>query len=110
MPQAVPAAGSRARGGRTLVAAILLLLCALQLACLLRAPAAWMPARVTVDAVGEAVLSAAEADAYLQRNLHLLDRRNDLIIVSGFPVYPREVVKRALQYNAAAVIIGLGVV
>jgi cell division protein FtsW len=33
---------------RTPDAALLLLLCALQLACLLRAPAAWMPSRVTV--------------------------------------------------------------
>jgi RHH-type proline utilization regulon transcriptional repressor/proline dehydrogenase/delta 1-pyrroline-5-carboxylate dehydrogenase len=32
-----------------------------------------IPARATVDAVGEAVLSEAEADAYLQRNLRLLD-------------------------------------
>lgn len=33
-----------------------------------------VPARLTVDAVGEAVLSAAEADVYLARNLALLDR------------------------------------
>jgi len=33
-----------------------------------------LPARVTVDAVGEAVLSEREADAYLARNLHLLAR------------------------------------
>jgi len=32
-----------------------------------------VPARVTVDAVGETVLSETEADAYLQRNLSLLD-------------------------------------
>ncbi len=32
-----------------------------------------VPARPSVDAVGEAVLSAAEADAYLARNLALLD-------------------------------------
>lgn len=32
-----------------------------------------IPAQATVDAVGEAVLSEAEADAYLERNLHLLD-------------------------------------
>ncbi len=33
-----------------------------------------IPARSTVDAVGEAVLSEREADAYLARNLHLLSR------------------------------------
>ena len=32
-----------------------------------------LPARVTVDAVGEAVLSEEEAEAYLQRNLLLLE-------------------------------------
>jgi RHH-type proline utilization regulon transcriptional repressor/proline dehydrogenase/delta 1-pyrroline-5-carboxylate dehydrogenase len=32
-----------------------------------------VPAVATVDAVGEAVLSGAEADAYLERNLRLLD-------------------------------------
>lgn len=35
---------------------------------------AGVPARVTVDAVGEAVLSEREADAYLARNLRLLGR------------------------------------
>jgi cell division protein FtsW len=44
-------AGSLARASRhpagMLVSALLLLLCALQLACLLRAPSAWMPARVS---------------------------------------------------------------
>ncbi|MBI4754697.1 MAG: bifunctional proline dehydrogenase/L-glutamate gamma-semialdehyde dehydrogenase [Betaproteobacteria bacterium] len=34
---------------------------------------AGVPASVTVDAVGEAVLTEAEADAYLARNLRLLD-------------------------------------
>jgi RHH-type transcriptional regulator, proline utilization regulon repressor / proline dehydrogenase / delta 1-pyrroline-5-carboxylate dehydrogenase len=33
-----------------------------------------VPARVTVDAVGEAVLAEREADAYLERNLALLGR------------------------------------
>ena len=33
-----------------------------------------VPALVTVDAVGEAVLTEAEADAYRDRNLHLLRR------------------------------------
>lgn len=33
-----------------------------------------VPARVTMDAVGEAVLSEAEADAYRERNLRLLQR------------------------------------
>ncbi|HJW03324.1 MAG TPA: proline dehydrogenase family protein [Azospira sp.] len=32
-----------------------------------------LPAQVTVDAVGEAVLTEAEAQAYLERNLRLLD-------------------------------------
>lgn len=35
---------------------------------------ATVPAQTTVDAVGEAVLSEAEADAYRDRNLALLDR------------------------------------
>jgi len=39
---------ARSRGGSMPVAALLLLLCALQLLCLLRTPAAWMPARVAV--------------------------------------------------------------
>ena len=33
-----------------------------------------LPARATIDAVGEAVLSESEADAYLARNLRLLAR------------------------------------
>jgi cell division protein FtsW len=47
--------------GRTLGAALLLLLCALQLVCLLRAPAAWMPAQVTLalDAGKETTLDGA---------------------------------------------------
>jgi cell division protein FtsW len=36
------------RSGRMLAAALLLLLCALQLACLLRAPDAWLPGRISV--------------------------------------------------------------
>ena len=58
---ATAAAAIRAWGGRTLVAALLLPLCILQLACLLRAPAAWMPARVTValDAGQELALDGA---------------------------------------------------
>ncbi|MGJ7918814.1 FtsW/RodA/SpoVE family cell cycle protein [Massilia sp. LXY-6] len=49
------------RGARRPVAALLLLLCCLQLACLLRAPAAWMPARIAValDAGKDMVLDGA---------------------------------------------------
>jgi cell division protein FtsW len=55
------AARTRAHLGRTLGAAALLMLCALQLVCLLRAPAAWMPARVSValDAGSEILLDGA---------------------------------------------------
>jgi cell division protein FtsW len=47
--------------GHALVAGLLLLLCALQLLCLLRAPAAWMPARVAValDAGKDMLLDGA---------------------------------------------------
>jgi cell division protein FtsW len=45
---AMPAARAGFYSIRVLSAALLLLLCALQLLCLLRAPAAWMPASVTV--------------------------------------------------------------
>jgi cell division protein FtsW len=61
------AGGARARmrvrlgSGRMLAAALLLLLCALQLLCLLRAPDAWMPARVAValQAGSDTVLDGA---------------------------------------------------
>jgi cell division protein FtsW len=57
------ATGPRIRigGMRMTVAALLLLLCGLQLLCLLRAPAAWMPARVAValDAGKDLVLDGA---------------------------------------------------
>jgi cell division protein FtsW len=58
---AAPALRVRLGAGRLLAAALLLLLCALQLACLLRAPAAWMPSRVTValDAGSRVTLDGA---------------------------------------------------
>jgi cell division protein FtsW len=62
-PGTAPAVRIRIRvhGWRMLSAAVLLLLCALQFACLLRAPAAWMPARVSValDAGSEMLLDGA---------------------------------------------------
>lgn len=53
---------TRLGGWRLLTAGLLLLLCALQLLCLLRAPAAWLPARITLAlAAGEAtVLEGSE--------------------------------------------------
>jgi cell division protein FtsW len=45
---AMPALRLHASAGRMFSAALLLLLCSLQLICLLRAPAAWMPGRVAV--------------------------------------------------------------
>jgi cell division protein FtsW len=47
-PLAGPAALAGLRSGRALVAALLVLMCALQLACLLRAPDAWLPSRISV--------------------------------------------------------------
>jgi cell division protein FtsW len=60
-PGTAPAVRIRDHGWRMLSAAALLLLCALQLVCLLRAPAAWMPARVSValDAGSEMLLDGA---------------------------------------------------
>jgi cell division protein FtsW len=54
-------AGAGLRTGRLLVGCMLMLLCALQLACLLRAPDAWMPARIAVslDAGKEMLLDGA---------------------------------------------------
>ncbi|MFC5547400.1 FtsW/RodA/SpoVE family cell cycle protein [Massilia aerilata] len=61
--EAAAAARPRIRidSGRIIAGALLLLLCALQLLCLLRAPAAWMPARVAValDAGKDMLLDGA---------------------------------------------------